>query len=143
MRLLIDTNVFLEMIYKQPQAVAARALLESDAHQFYISDFALHSIGVSLLRRGRASRWADFIAEMILSGRVGVLTRPYDVLPDVTVIAQRFNLDFDDAYQYVVAEYNDLIIVSFDGDFDHTRRGRQTPPAINQLTATQNSSDQQ
>jgi predicted nucleic acid-binding protein len=45
---------------------------------------------------------------------------------------------FDDAYQYVTAEENSLILVSFDRDFDKTTRGRQTPQVINQLTSTDN-----
>jgi predicted nucleic acid-binding protein len=31
--------------------------------------------------------------------------------------AQQFNLDFDDAYQYALAERYNLTIVSFDSDF--------------------------
>ena len=42
-------------------------------------------------------------------------------------MAPRFNLDFGDAYQYVVAERYGLTIVSFDSDFDRTERGRKTP----------------
>jgi predicted nucleic acid-binding protein len=42
-------------------------------------------------------------------------------------VSQEFTLDFDDAYQYVSAEKYDLTLVSFDGDFDNTERGRQTP----------------
>jgi hypothetical protein len=42
---------------------------------------------------------------------------------------KQFDLDFDDAYQYLAAEGRDLILVSFDGDFDRTRRGRKTPSA--------------
>jgi len=41
--------------------------------------------------------------------------------------AQRFGLDFDDAYQYAVAERYGLTIVSFDADFDRTERGRKMP----------------
>jgi hypothetical protein len=41
-----------------------------------------------------------------------------------------FNLDFDDAYQYVAAEKHDLTLVSFDADFDRTDRGRKTPADI-------------
>lgn len=130
MRLLIDTNIFLEVIYSQKRANSARALLEGSNHQLFISDFALHSIGVSLIRHGRAARWPDFLDEMILSGQVEVLTIPLDVLVDVAETAQRLNLDFDDAYQYVVAEYNELTIVSFDHDFDHTKRGRREPQTI-------------
>jgi predicted nucleic acid-binding protein len=44
--------------------------------------------------------------------------------------AQRFNLDFDDAYQYTAAEKYDIQIVSFDTDFDKTPRGRMTPREI-------------
>jgi predicted nucleic acid-binding protein len=39
----------------------------------------------------------------------------------------KFNLDFDDAYQYVVAEKRKAVIVSFDGDFDRTEQGKKTP----------------
>lgn len=135
MRLLIDTNVFLEMIYNQRRAADAKTLLESDDHQLYITDFALHSIGVSMLNRGLASRWPDFISETILSGQVQVITVPYDLLPEVMLTAGRLHLDFDDAYQYFVAEFNDLTLVSFDRDFDHTPRKRQSPQAINALSS--------
>ncbi|MFZ8805855.1 MAG: PIN domain-containing protein [Candidatus Calescibacterium sp.] len=43
---------------------------------------------------------------------------------------KRFNLDFDDAYQYVVAEKYNLTIISFDSDFDRTELGRKTPREI-------------
>lgn len=44
--------------------------------------------------------------------------------------AQRWHLDFDDAYQYATALKFDLTIVSFDTDFDRTDRGRKTPGDI-------------
>ena len=43
---------------------------------------------------------------------------------------KRFHLDFDDAYQYVAAERNGLVLVSFDADFDKTYMGRKTPADI-------------
>lgn len=36
----------------------------------------------------------------------------------------------DDAYQYVTADKHNLVIVSFDADFDRTERGRKTPQAV-------------
>ena len=45
-------------------------------------------------------------------------------------ITERFNFDFDDAYQYVIAEKYNLTIISFDTDFDRTERGRKTPAEI-------------
>ena len=53
--------------------------------------------------------------------------RTSDTLGMLAEMAPRFNLDFDDAYQYVVAERYGLTIVSFNSDFDRTERGRKTP----------------
>jgi len=47
----------------------------------------------------------------------------------IKVMAEQ-QLDYDDAYQYLVADQYTLTLVSFDTDFDHTARGRQTPAAI-------------
>lgn len=52
--------------------------------------------------------------------------QPDDTQRLVEVMGQ-FNLDFDDAYQYVAAENLDLTLVSFDGDLDPTERGRKSP----------------
>ena len=43
---------------------------------------------------------------------------------------ESYNLDFDDAYHYVVAECAQATIVSFDKDFEQTPQGRQTPERI-------------
>lgn len=45
----------------------------------------------------------------------------------VVAVMEQYRLDFDDACQYVAAEREDVVIVSFDGHFDQTPRGRQTP----------------
>ena len=51
-------------------------------------------------------------------------------LKQVMKISQEYQLDFDDAYQYVVAEKYNLEIVSFDTDFDRTAKGRKEPGDI-------------
>jgi hypothetical protein len=105
MRLLVDTNVF-------------------------ISVFSLHSIGLIMMRNGRENRWPFFLKDMITSGRVKVLTLQTDDLAKVPATARQLSWDFDDAFQYVVAETYGLTIVSFDTDFDTTPLGRQTPQAV-------------
>jgi len=40
---------------------------------------------------------------------------------------KKFGLDFDDAYQYTIAEKYNLQIISFDRDFDRTERKRKDP----------------
>ncbi len=51
-------------------------------------------------------------------------------LRKVNEASKSFNLDFDDAYQYTVAEKHNLQIISFDRDFDHTLRKRKEPTDI-------------
>jgi len=51
-------------------------------------------------------------------------------LEGVLLPARQFNLDFDDAYQYALAECYGFAIVSFDTNFDRTERGRKTPSQV-------------
>ena len=47
MKLLVDTNIFLEVLLEQSRANDAKKLLiKTNAYDFLISDFSLHSIGV-------------------------------------------------------------------------------------------------
>jgi len=131
MRLLIDTNVFLEIILQQDKAEQAKTLLErTENHEFFISDYSLHSIGVLLFRRRQHDIFQEFLDDMTLNAGMTVISVFADGMRTIIEVAQKFNLDFDDAYQYVAAEKNDLNIVSFDSDFDRTERGRKTPAEI-------------
>jgi hypothetical protein len=131
MRLLLDANIFLEILLKQANAERAKRLLaQVDRHDFFVSDFALHSIGLILFGRKRHGVFNTFIKDMILNVGVEVLAVGPDQLTAVTSTALKFNLDFDDAYQYTLAELHDLTLVSFDHHFDHTTRGRKSPAEI-------------
>ena len=131
MKLLVDTNIFLEVLLEQARADEARKFLaNTDAHDFFISDFSLHSIGVILLRRKKANTFRKFLADMIAGAGTMVALLNADEVETVADHAATFNLDFDDAYQYAVAEKHDLTIVSFDSDFDGTTRGRREPATI-------------
>lgn len=129
MKLLIDTNIFLEIFLNQAQAQIAQDFLANpDDHELYLSDFSLHSLGVILLRRKLPQLFQQFLIDVISSGNVGVISVLANDLPEVINTAQTLKLDFDDAYQYYVAELYDLKIISFDSDFDRTPRGRDFPP---------------
>ena len=127
MRLLIDTNIFFEVILERDAAGDAKRLLSSvGAHDFFVSDFTLHSIGVFFFRRRQHEVFRRFLKDMLDLG-MAVVPLPVEDMEPIVSIAAKFNLDFDDAYQYMVAETHDLTIVSLDGDFDRTDRGRKTP----------------
>lgn len=132
MRLLIDTNIFLEVILEQERAKEAQELLSKiERHEFFISDFSLHSIGLLLFRRNRHDVFRHFLDDMLLNVGIPVITLLSQEMETMIAPAQQFNLDFDDAYQYAIAERYDLTIVSFDADFDSTDRGRRTPSQLN------------
>lgn len=131
MRLFIDTNIFLEIILEQEKAEDAKALLSKiEEHDFFISDFSLHSVGLLLFYRKQQAIFQQFIKDMIVDAGILITSLSVDDMERIVKTSQEFNLDFDDSYQYVIAEKYDLIIVSFDSDFDRTERGRKIPEEI-------------
>ena len=128
MKLLVDTSIMLEVILEQTKADEARALLKkTEEHDFFISDFSLHSIGLILFNRNQHDTFQQFVNDMIIRSGTILASLSEEDVGSVINAAQRFTLDFDDAYQYVIAEKYDLTLVSFDSDFDRTERGRKTP----------------
>jgi len=97
-------------------------LMEAWEHLF-ITDFSFHSLGIILFRVGKHDLLIKF-AEQLKDKIVRLDSGDFR---HVVEVAQRFGLNFDDAYQYVAAEKHDLVIVSFDPDFDRTDIGRLTP----------------
>ena len=131
MRLLVDANIFLEVILDRARADEARSILAAaDRHDLFISAFSFHSIGVILFRLKRHELFQQFISDMILDAGTIVIALSAEDIQDMTAAARKFNLDFDDAYQYVAAEKYHLTIVSFDSDFDRTDLGRKTPGEV-------------
>ncbi len=128
MRALLDTNIFLEVLLSQERAGDVKKLLSNDSEQdLFITDFSLHSIGVILFRAKQIGMFSRFVADMVEDAGIAVLTMSNAEITRVSENAERFDLDFDDAYQYSVAEKHGLTMISFDSDFDRTERKRKTP----------------
>ena len=125
---LVDTNVWLERLLEQTKAAeVARFLDRTPSEHLYITDFAFHSIAVIMTHSKRTEALLSFVKDAFVDGAVSVLHLEPEETEQIAGIMSRFNLDFDDAYQYVAAEKHDLVIVSFDTDFDRTERKRKTP----------------
>jgi predicted nucleic acid-binding protein len=130
MRFLVDASVWLEVLLDQASAAEARAFLNAaPPADLAISRFALHSIGIVLVRRGAAAVYSPFVMDIIDRGGIAIVDLATASLPQVIAAVEAFGFDFDDAFQYTVAEQNGLTIVSFDAHFDRTPRGRLTPSA--------------
>lgn len=128
MKYLIDTNILLEILLGQAHAQEAKQFLLTSAQAGRaISDFALFSIGIRLFRIQKHSIYTELIKDLFQNGDFRLVSLPTEQAERLSNIAVQYRLDFDDAYHYAVAEYFDLVIVSFDSDFDRTPKGRISP----------------
>jgi predicted nucleic acid-binding protein len=89
--------------------------------------FSVHSIGVILYRRGMIGAYADILKATSIGDEVSVVGLGISELARVQAACSELRLDFDDAYQYVVADVHQFKLVSLDADFDHTPNGRLMP----------------
>ena len=125
---LIDSNIFLELLLEQEKAAEVEQFLRaSPRERLHISEFSIYSVGIVLFHRKSFETFVRFLDDLVVKGGIRLLRLSVQDLEDLAVVAKRYSLDFDDAYQYVVAEKNNLEIISFDGDFDRTEKGRKTP----------------
>ena len=128
---LLDTNIFLELLLEQGNSDSVRALLTSKSpEELSISDLAFHSIGIILYQKNAAHLFTDFIRDLFGDGGIAIISLGSEDMERLERVSTTFNLDFDDAYQYVIAEKFGLVLVSFDTDFDRTDRKRIIPADI-------------
>jgi predicted nucleic acid-binding protein len=128
---LLDTNIFLELLLDQKESGSVRALLSTKApDELSISDLAFHSIGIILYQKNAAQLFSDFVKDLFGEGGIPFFALGSEDMKRLEHVSTSFNLDFNDAYQYVIAEKFGLVLVSFDTDFDRTDRKRIIPADI-------------
>ena len=125
---LLDTTIFLEWMLDRERADDVQALLERvDPSVLAISDFSLFSIGIIYARHGRFREYLTFLDRDILEKGIRVMPLPLESYGIMVEAAEKYRLDFDDAYQYALAVLYGLRLVSFDHHFDRTDEGRLEP----------------
>lgn len=134
---LVDTNIWLELLLNQQKAeVVVRFLKILPTTELALSEFSLCSIGLILTRLDKPDVWRDFVTDVLEQGALRRIALDPAGLREMMVVRQQFRLDFDDAYQYVTAQQHNLVLVSFDTDFDKTFLGRKSPEDILAIVAT-------
>ena len=119
MNYLVDTNIFLEILLGQAGRKKCEAFLQGEKGAAWISDFTLHSIGVLLFRQKRPELFDKFAADTLPQFTILSLSETgYSQLAEINT---RRDLDFDDAYQFAVAQENNLAIATQDKDFQRVR----------------------
>ena len=128
---LIDTNVWLERILAQERSAEVGSFLSHvPSEHLHLTDFSFHSVCLALARHKLDAALQAFVRDSLQDGAVGLVALLPTDSERVLAVMRGFDLDFDDASQYVAAEKHDLTLISFDADFDRTERGRKTPADI-------------
>jgi hypothetical protein len=130
-RYLVDTNVWLERLLDQEKSLVASKFLDLiPTDSLFVSDFSIHSIGVILSKLKKSDIFKKFINDLFINGQIELLSLDSSDLLDVIDNIQKYKLDFDDSYQFSVAQKYDLTIVTFDKDFNIKGSKKKTPDDI-------------
>jgi uncharacterized protein len=130
MKYLADTNVWLELLLGRERLDECKAFFQNvETNSIAISEFSLYSIGIILCRLNKEEVFEDFLDD-IANSFISKIKLEIEDIKYLLQIKRKYNLDFDDAYQYVVAERYNLTIISFDSDFDRTDLKRKTPREV-------------
>jgi predicted nucleic acid-binding protein len=112
---LVDANIFLEVILSQDKKEDCKNFLNKNIGKINITDFSLHSICIILLGYSKEDIFQKFIKDVLPN--VKILSVPLELYSEIVSIKRRLNLDFDDIYQYSVAKFYKLKLVTMDRDF--------------------------
>ena len=128
---LVETNVWLERLLDQEKSEVASNFFDLiSLDQIYVSDVAIHSIGVILSRLKKIDLFERFVDDLFINGQIEQLSLEPSDLIEVIINIQKYNLDFDDSYQFSVAQKFDLTIITFDKDFNVKGIKKNTPNEI-------------
>jgi predicted nucleic acid-binding protein len=131
---LVDTNIFLEVMLSRKRSSECKrflAMLRDGRASGVVSDFSIHSIMVLLDSLKRREKLKTFLAS--LAGYKGLRVHFTSIAEELRAVelAEREELDIDDAIQYSVAlSVGAEAIVSFDRDFDGLKIPRVEPGDI-------------
>jgi len=128
---LVDSNVWLELLLEQERAEEVDQFLQIvGTDELWITEFTIYSMGIIMTRLNKNDIFKDFLSDVLEDSGVKRVCLSISDLKRVIQVGKIFRLDFDDSYQYVAAEKNDLYLVSFDTDFDRSEIERKTPSEI-------------
>jgi uncharacterized protein len=130
-RYLVDTNIWLELLLNQEKAeIVSEFLRIVSPNQLFVSDFAIHSIGVILSRLKKLDTLNIFLTDLFINGQIGqIALEPLDLITVADNI-KKYSLDFDDSYQFTVAEKFAMTLITFDKDFKTAGIKKKSPQEI-------------
>ena len=145
---LLDTNILLEILLGQEKKELAKKVIRKlmkNPYSLHISDFTLHSVGIkfwkipktterSKLIGEKKKKWGEFLDNTFpgtdIRFNIMVISLSKKQLYYVGEVIEKYNLDFDDAYQVTVAMILDLDIISEDSDLIRLRHINPPPVRV-------------
>ena len=126
---LVDTNIFLHILLKKDKYKQSSEFLKSN-YEFFITDFSIYSICILLSKLKEFHLLKTFISDILSSEFITIISIEPEEIQEIIKIEKKYNLDFDDAYQYYNSTKLNLIIVSYDNDFERIPEGAKKPEEI-------------
>jgi len=124
---LLDTNIFLEVILSREYSKVIQDFLNRDiTTALFVIYFSVFSVGIFLVRRNLSDKFGTFIEDLEMRD-IRTISINANELKQIPHWCKKFDLDFDDAYQYAIADRFRLKLVSLDHDFDRSPKGRIHP----------------
>ena len=130
---LIDTNIFLEILLEQEKAEDCSLFLQKVRKgniKAVVSTFSIHSISVILSSLGKFTELEEFLSDIEYFKGLSIFNTTITQEIEITKLAQKEKLDFDDALHFWIAKNFNLKIVSFDKHFDKLRIKKVEPSEI-------------
>ena len=125
---LVDTNIWLEILLEQKKSWEAKLFFERvETENIHITEFSVYSIGIILSKYKKTDVLRNFLFDLIYESAIDVIRLKDDDHFKIIEAMENYSLDFDDAYQYVAAKKMNLIMISFDSDFNKTPEKRVLP----------------
>lgn len=115
MSYLLDTNIFLEILLDQDKKEVCKNFLETHTGEIFISDFSLHSIGVILYRHNKSDLFNQFLEDTL--DKIEIITLSKEKYREIDDVYNQYKLDFDDSYQFLLAQEHQMAIATQDADF--------------------------
>lgn len=131
--MLIDTNIFLEILFKQKHMRECASLLDAIKENLINENVYMTRFSLSAIEAFVRKKHHGFIKDLLLLIYEGKILIPkLDITDDLMInsIREELGLDFDDAMQFVATQKAATYIVTFDQDFKNKSIQIKTPKQI-------------
>lgn len=131
--MLIDTNIFLEILFVQEQREDCINLVDAIANQLLGEDVFITSFSLGAIESAARKKHKEFIRDLLLliyDEKMKLINLDIRDHLMINSIRDELDLDFDDALQFVATQKYGTYIVTYDKHFSNKPIEVKTPKEI-------------